>query len=83
VDSSEDSKAIKVGAVFKGSKIVPKWFIWEGRRYEVKEINYVWQDYQGREKIHCFSVTDGVNNYELAFHSEKMVWKLNKIGEGV
>lgn len=83
VDYSESSKTIKVGAIFKDGNIVPKWFVWEGRKYEIKEINYNWLDRQGREKLHCFSVTDGVNNYELAYHVEKTVWRLKKIGEGV
>lgn len=79
MDCLESSETIKVGAVFKGDKIIPKWFAWEGRKYEIKEINYNWLDKRGREKVHCFSVTDGVNNYELSFHSEKTVWKLNKV----
>lgn len=78
MDFLENSKAIKVGAVFKGDKVLPQWFVWEGRKYAVKEINYVWNDHQGREKIYCFSVNDGANNYELAFYSEKTIWKLTK-----
>lgn len=70
---------INVIAVFKGDQINPKWFTWEGRRYEIKEINYTWLDKQGREKLHCFSVTDGVNNYELVYHTERTIWKLVKI----
>jgi phage terminase large subunit-like protein len=79
VGSLESSETVKVGAVFKGDMIVPKWFNWQGRKYEVKEVNYNWLDKQGREKVHCFSVTDGTNNYELAFYSEKTVWKLTKV----
>ncbi len=71
---------IKVGAVFHGgSDIRPSWFIWERRKYLIKKINYVWLDRMGSEKIHCFSVTDGANNYEISFNAERTVWKLNKI----
>lgn len=79
VDSSESSKTVKVGAIFKGDKIIPKWFVWEGRKYEIKEINYNWLDRQGREKLYCFSVTDGVNNYELSFNAERTLWKLERL----
>jgi hypothetical protein len=72
-------ETIKVGAVFKGGKIIPKWFIWEDREYRIKDINYFWMDRQGREKIQCFSVTDGANNYEISFNTERTLWKLNKI----
>lgn len=75
----ENSEIIKVGAVFKGSKIVPKWFIWEKRKYMIKEINYDWMDKKGREKIYCFSVTDGKNNYEISFNAERAIWQLNKV----
>lgn len=76
---SGDSKPIKVGAVFKGSNIIPKWFIWEGRKYNVQSINYTWNDRQGEEKIIMFSVSDGINSYELAYNSSRMSWRLNKI----
>lgn len=73
---------IKVGAIFRGGEIEPKWFAWEERQYRIKEINYRWTDTKGREKIHCFSVTDGTNNYEISFYAEKTVWRLNKVCGG-
>jgi len=76
---TEPNATIKVGVIFKGDKIVPKWFIWEQRKYEIKEINYFWLDRAGKERLHCFSVTDGANNYELVFHTEKTIWKLIKV----
>ena len=79
MDFLENSKTIKVGVVFKGSEILPKWFVWEGRKYEIKEVNYNWKDRQGSEEILCFSVTDGANNYEISFNTKRTVWKLNKI----
>jgi hypothetical protein len=75
----EVNALIKVGAVFKGDKIIPKWFVWEGRKYEIKEVNYTWQDRQGIEVLYHFAVTDGINYYELSFNNQKMVWKLKKI----
>jgi hypothetical protein len=78
---SGDSKVIKVGAVFKGSNIIPKWFIWEGRKYNVQSINYNWTDHQGQEKIIRFSVSDGINTYELAYNLTRMNWTLDKVAE--
>ena len=72
---------IKVGAVFKGSNIAPKWFIWEGRKYNVKSIDYTWEDKQGKEKIVYFSVSDGTNSYELAYNTVRMNWLLEKVAE--
>jgi hypothetical protein len=72
---------IKVGAVFKGSTIIPKWFIWEGRKYNVKSIDYTWEDRQGEEKLVMFAVSDGTNTYELAYNTIRMNWTLEKISE--
>ena len=88
METKELDQTIKVGAIFSagggsafGGKgdIRPSWFVWEGRKYPVKEINYVWMDRQGREKLYCFAVTDGANNYELSFNAEQANWKLNKV----
>lgn len=70
---------IKVGAVFAGSTIVPKWFIWEGRKYNIKSVDYTWNDKQGQEKLFLFSVSDGANSYELAYNTVRLNWTLNKI----
>ena len=84
MEIKELDQIIKVGAIFKGgSDIRPTWFVWEGRKYIIKNVNYVWNDREGREKLHCFSVTDGTNNYELSFNAEQAIWKLNKICGGI
>jgi hypothetical protein len=81
----EISETIKVGAVFSAEggkgirKVHPKWFVWEGRKYTIKEVNYTWKELQGSEDLYCFSVTDGANNYELSFNSKRVVWVLNKV----
>ena len=86
----EISETVKVGAVFSAEggsasggkgirKIFPKWFVWEGRKYSIKEINYTWKDLLGTEDLYCFSVTDGANSYELSFNSKRVVWVLNKV----
>ena len=81
MELKELNQTIKVGAVFKGDQIVPKWFMWEGTKYIIKDVNYNWLDKVGREKLHCFSVTDGTNNFEISFHAEKTLWRLDKIFE--
>jgi len=70
---------IKVGAIFKENKIIPKWFIWESRKYEVKSLDFTWEDMQGTEKIIKFSVRDGINSYELAYNTARMNWALENI----
>ena len=83
MELKELNVTIKVAVVFEGDKVLPRWFVWENRKYDVKEINYTWNDRQGAEDLRWFSVTDGTNNYELAFNAKRLVWKLNKIAGGV
>ncbi len=71
---------VKVAAVFKtGEDIRPAWFVWGNRKYVVKEVNYFWVERSGRDKLFCFSVTDGANTYELSFNADRAVWKLQKV----
>ena len=79
MSSSDIDKPIQVGAIFGSNKIIPKWFVWDGRRYEVKKVNLVWQRAEGAALIHYFSVSDDANSYELAFDSKGMTWRLNKV----
>lgn len=72
-------KIIKVGAVFKGGQILPKWFCYDNRKYEIKEVNYQWEDFEGIEKLMLFSVSDGTNSYEISLNLKRLIWKLNKI----
>ncbi|UCD85924.1 MAG: hypothetical protein JSU92_06960 [Deltaproteobacteria bacterium] len=74
---------IEVGAVFGGRrKIIPRWFIWNGRQYRIKEITYTWSERQGRASIHYFSATDGINLFELYYNSESMLWFLSQLDDG-
>ena len=75
----EINVAIQVAAIFRQGKIIPRWFIWENRKYFVTTVNYIWDDSEGRETVHYFAVTDNVNNYELAFHSRQLTWTIEKL----
>lgn len=70
---------VKVGAVFDGSGIKPKWFIWKGVRKEVKVVNYNWKSKEGNTLISHFSVSDGSAHYLLTFNHTTTEWKLEKI----
>ena len=79
MDSTNIDKIIKVGAVFQGGRIVPRWFLYDNKKYEVREVNYQWEDFEGTEKLMFFSVSDEANSYEMSFNLKRLIWKLNKI----
>jgi hypothetical protein len=79
MDSTNINKIIKAGVVFSGGKIFPKWFLYDNKKHEIKDVNYTWEDRDGLEKLMLFSVSDDSNTYELSFNLKRMIWKLEKV----
>jgi hypothetical protein len=70
------NEKIKVGAVFKNGNVFPKWFQYHSKKITVKEITYSWKRKNGENRLIYFSVSDGVNLYELSFHPDNLLWNL-------
>ena len=77
---TEIKQRIKVGAVFEGELINPKWFKWMDKKYDIKSVSMRWKSFSGNAVITNFSVTDGKNLYEISFNNKTFEWMLNKIG---
>ncbi len=73
------NEPVDVGAVFSRNRIRPKWFIWNSRRYQIKETTYTWRDKQGQAKIIHFSVTDGATLFELSLNQNTLSWCLEQV----
>lgn len=76
---TEINQKIKVGAVFDGAIIKPKWFIWVNKKFEVKKTAMRWKSTEGAATILHFSITDEKNMYELSLNQKTMEWMLNNI----
>lgn len=72
-------QAIEVVAQFAPGKIKPLHFTLRNQRYDIRRINFFWQDYQGYERLYCFSVTDGTNNFQIYFSNHTLSWRLANI----
>lgn len=70
---------IRVGAVFRQGTVVPRWFLYRGRKIPVREVTYTWTERQGSSVFLHFSVSDGVNLYELSFQPERLVWNIEAV----
>ncbi|RLC39598.1 MAG: hypothetical protein DRH51_06855 [Candidatus Coatesbacteria bacterium] len=70
------NEPIKVGAIFSRSGINPVWFEWNHTRYQIRSITYRWDERKGAHKIFCFSVTDGVDLFEIAFDPVQIEWRI-------
>ena len=78
MDTENINESIDVGAVFGKNKIKPKWFVWNGRKIDVKEVTYAWKAREGDAIIQYFAVTDGATSFELSLNQKTMQWMLNK-----
>lgn len=78
-DSGELNERIEVLAWFRQAKIHPRRFIWKGRIYKVREINYNWQERRGQEVISCFSVNTGIGFYQISLNNTSLSWRIEKI----
>lgn len=70
---------IRVGVAFDNRKVIPIWFRWRSRYYKVNKVCFNWSSDEGAAKLRHYSVTDGVNTYELCFNSRTLEWTLNTI----
>jgi hypothetical protein len=74
---SEIGEPIKVGVVFEEEKkITPKWFVWNGQRYNITRVSFTWKVNEGKNILHHFAVTDGTHLYELCYDTAQLSWQL-------
>jgi len=70
---------IIVGAIFRNNTVKPRWFIWNDRKYQIKEVTFNWKSRIGSDTISHFSVSDGKNLYEISLSQKYLSWKLEKV----
>ena len=70
---------IEVVVSFRGGRIYPRQFTWKNKQYEIKEINYNWQERHGAQTINYFSVDTGGDLYQISFNNTSYGWRLDKV----
>lgn len=76
LDNQASEEPIIVSAIFQKGKILPRWFILDGRIHRIKAITYQWQARRGQEVLHYFSVDDGTNIYQIYLNTRYLSWRL-------
>lgn len=71
---------VRVGAVFDSSPN-PVWFSLKGEKVTVKSICYRWKEREGGDILHKYTVTDGLNVFELCFSSMDACWYLEAVND--
>jgi len=73
------NEKIECLVLFKAAKIQPQMFTWRNRDYEIKTINYNWQERRGQEIVHYFSVSTGSDSYQISFNNTSLRWQVDRI----
>ena len=55
---------------------------WGGKEHIITKIGYKHKVREGRKVIHVFSVTDGVQFFELRFDASDLQWILGRVWDG-
>lgn len=72
------NESIEVGAAFRKSGVLPRWFVWQGRKYPVQQITYMWRERLGEALLSYFTVTDGATSFEISLNHLTLSWTLEK-----
>ncbi len=67
---------VSAAAVFHRGRIYPKWFVWRGRKIDVRETNSAWRVQDGLTVRWYFSVSNDASRFELSFDSSRLSWTL-------
>lgn len=73
------NEPIEVVAEFGKRSLRPYVFRWQGREYEIKDVNFIHSAPKGKGMLFYFSVSDDTNYFKLCFNSQDLSWKLEEM----
>lgn len=76
-------ESIEVSAVFIRGRLKPVSFMWKKRHYKIEEVTGVYKYLVGSSKCYGYTVRCGEELYELSLNTGEMLWRLEKIHEGL
>ncbi len=71
---------VRAGVVFEQNGFRPVWFSLHGSKVVVESVHYRWTERRASELVYKFTVSDGVNFYELEFSGRDMKWCVVAMG---
>ncbi len=80
---TEIDEPVQVETFFSGRKIMPRWFVWDGKRITLKEITQTWEEIENGRKTYHFAVYDGQSVFSLSFDPAGLSWTLSGISDGL
>jgi hypothetical protein len=74
--NQELNDIVDVVVSFKANEVVPKFFKWRQKIYQVNKVHLVHTSREGQQLLYHFSVSDAVNYFQLTFNSFNLSWRL-------
>lgn len=73
------NEPVEVLVAFRKNRVMPWAMKWNGKKYDIKQVNLVHVTREGNKKIFYFSVSDLLNYFKLRFDAELLEWQLIEI----
>lgn len=75
----EINETVAVLTRFSGGSLDPLRFRWRNRVFDIERVTGKWEEREGQNKLHFFSVITGEDDYyELIYNTRTMSWTLSK-----
>ena len=79
---TEINEQILVGVIFSTGRIVPRFFVWNNRKYGIDEVTYFWRSKTGSVMILHFAVRSHDSVYEISYNLKTSKWYIEKVYVG-
>ena len=70
---------VEVFVAFRKNRVLPWLMEWNGKKYDIKQVNLIHSVREGSKRIFYFSVSDLLNYFKLRFDTETLEWRLIEI----
>ena len=70
------NEPITVSALFAGDRVRPQIFKWDGRTYPVSQVNLVYEERNGADRVYHFAVSNQEAFFKLSFDTRSLAWRL-------
>lgn len=73
------NEPVDVLVAFRNNRVMPWLMKWNGKKYNIKQVNLIHSVREGSKRIFYFSVSDLLNYFKLKFDTETLEWRLVEI----
>ena len=70
---------ISTGVIFSSGRIIPRFFVWKKKKYQIEKVTYRWRSKIGSVPVLHFSVKCQASVYELSYNLKTSDWCLEKV----